>query len=420
MLRLGLTAGAGAACVILSLVAPLRVVAQTTSASSPALPQGDDLTLADGAGNVLIGLTVRPAQPGPNTVLVHVLPLEGAAAAADVSVSLVINGQPVPLDFCARTCRTADVTLAGGEHVDVVADSASGGTAGFDLPALPTPDGNTLLQQMQDRMHRLCTFRSDELLRPAATPVETLYAFQAPDRMQMDISNGSHTIFVGGTRYMRDDRSGSAWQAEDAGIALRYRPSCGISEAQPQRSSPRTLSVQRTSMGPVRRCWRFSKTSDNTRSGSDCGRMPTAWFTGPRCADRATSWTSTTPTSTRHSPSSRRRERRSGQNSKGRSELGSYPRTPRRRCRGSRHLHPGHHDSTHAEADGSAGQHASQHHCGDVARSAWWIRGLDGRRHTLVGRPAPAFTLSDSEGVSFPISPGGGIRTVLIFNMGVT
>jgi hypothetical protein len=39
---------------------------------------------------------------------------------------------------------------------------------------------------------------------------------------------------------------------------------------------------------------------------------------------------------------------------------------------------------------------------------------------TLVGRPAPAFTLSDSEGVSFPISPGGGTRTVLIFNMGVT
>jgi hypothetical protein len=214
------TAGASAACLIVLLVAPLRVVAQTTSASSPALPQGNDLTLADGAGNVLIGLTVRPAQPGPNTVLVHVLPLEGAATAADGSVSLVIDGQTVPLEFCARTCRTADVTLAGGEHVDVVADSASGGTAGFDLPALPTPDGNTLLQQMQDRMHRLCTFRSDELLRPAATPVETLYAFQAPDRMQMDISNGSHTIFVGGTRYMRDDRSGSAWQAEDAGIAL--------------------------------------------------------------------------------------------------------------------------------------------------------------------------------------------------------
>ena len=39
---------------------------------------------------------------------------------------------------------------------------------------------------------------------------------------------------------------------------------------------------------------------------------------------------------------------------------------------------------------------------------------------TLVGRPAPAFTLLDSEERSFPVSPGGGTRTVLIFNMGVT
>ena len=40
--------------------------------------------------------------------------------------------------------------------------------------------------------------------------------------------------------------------------------------------------------------------------------------------------------------------------------------------------------------------------------------------NTLVGRPAPSFTLSDSDGLSFPMSPGGGTRTVLLFNMGVT
>ena len=40
--------------------------------------------------------------------------------------------------------------------------------------------------------------------------------------------------------------------------------------------------------------------------------------------------------------------------------------------------------------------------------------------NTLVGRPAPAFTLLDSEERSFPISPGGGTKTVLVFNMGVT
>src|SRR5438128_1777494 len=95
--RFRLATGAPAICLILLLAAmPAAVAAQTAAPVSPALPQRDDLTLADGAGNVLIGLTVRPAQPGPNTVLVHVLPLEGAAAAADVSVSLVINGQPVP------------------------------------------------------------------------------------------------------------------------------------------------------------------------------------------------------------------------------------------------------------------------------------------------------------------------------------
>ena len=72
------TGATAAACLIVLLAAmPSVVAAQTEPPASPALPQGDDLTLADGAGNVLIGLTVRPAQPGPNTVLVHVLPLEG-------------------------------------------------------------------------------------------------------------------------------------------------------------------------------------------------------------------------------------------------------------------------------------------------------------------------------------------------------
>src|SRR6266852_2728010 len=94
------TGATAAACLVVLLAMPSVVAAQTTPPASPALPQSDDLTLADGAGNVLVGLTVRPAQPGPNTVLVHVLPLEGAATAADVSVILVINGQPVPLDFC--------------------------------------------------------------------------------------------------------------------------------------------------------------------------------------------------------------------------------------------------------------------------------------------------------------------------------
>jgi hypothetical protein len=184
------------------------------------LPQGDDLSFADGAGNVLVALTLRPGQPGANTVLIHVLPLEGAGAAADVPVSLAINGRDIPLDFCSRSCRTAEVTLQGGEHVDVTASSPTGGTAGFDLPALPAPDGSGLLQQVQDRMHRLITFREDELLGPAVTPVHTLYTFQAPDRMQMDVSNGSQSVFIGPIRYSRNTATGTDWQAENLGISL--------------------------------------------------------------------------------------------------------------------------------------------------------------------------------------------------------
>ena len=56
---------------------------------------------------------VRPAQPGPNTLLVYVLPLEGPAAAADVPLSLAVSGQNVPLDTCSRTCRTTSLTLSG-------------------------------------------------------------------------------------------------------------------------------------------------------------------------------------------------------------------------------------------------------------------------------------------------------------------
>src|SRR5438445_487637 len=107
---------------------PGTAASPTTAAAtaSPALPQADDLTFGQDAGKVLVGLTVRPAQPGPNTLLVCVLPLEGPAAAADVPLSLAVGGQNVPLDTCSRSCRTTSVTLVGGQHIDVVARLGQG------------------------------------------------------------------------------------------------------------------------------------------------------------------------------------------------------------------------------------------------------------------------------------------------------
>lgn len=39
---------------------------------------------------------------------------------------------------------------------------------------------------------------------------------------------------------------------------------------------------------------------------------------------------------------------------------------------------------------------------------------------TLVGKPAPAFTLPDSEGNNFAVRPGQGRPLVLISHMGIT
>ena len=40
--------------------------------------------------------------------------------------------------------------------------------------------------------------------------------------------------------------------------------------------------------------------------------------------------------------------------------------------------------------------------------------------NTLVGKPAPAFTLSGSDGTSYPVTPGQGKPIVLISHMGIT
>lgn len=40
--------------------------------------------------------------------------------------------------------------------------------------------------------------------------------------------------------------------------------------------------------------------------------------------------------------------------------------------------------------------------------------------NTLIGRPAPSFTLSTAEGRTYTVAPGGDRPAVLIFHMGVT
>jgi copper transport protein len=178
-----------------------------------ALPSPGDLTLGDHAGQILVGLTVRPAEPGPNELLVYLQPLQGSAN--QIPVKVAVDDRHVPVHVCGSDCRVSQARLRGGERVTVTADDSTGGTVAFDLPKLPAPDGTMLLAEAQERMHALTTYRLDEVLNSGLVSLRSKYAAQAPDRLEITTGQ-TQSIFIGGTRYRKDGPDAS-WQVQTGG-----------------------------------------------------------------------------------------------------------------------------------------------------------------------------------------------------------
>ncbi len=179
-----------------------------------ALPAPGDLTLGDHAGQILVGLTVRPARPGSNRLLVYLQPIDGSPARIPVTVS--IEGKDAMVRGCGPKCRVADATLQGGEQVKVTAGVSTGGVTTFDLPQLPPPEGTTLLDDSQRRMHALDTVRYDEVLNSGLASVRSEYAAQAPDRLHIKVEGKQETIIIGNTRYLQKT-PGARWQVQSGG-----------------------------------------------------------------------------------------------------------------------------------------------------------------------------------------------------------
>ncbi len=180
-----------------------------------ALPQPDDFTLGAQAGDALVGMTLRPGQPGKNQVLLYVLPKAGERAADSQSVVLEIAGQTVPLQQCAATCRVAIAQLTGGETIRVQVGDDPQATAVFQIPRLPAISGRQLFQQAQSRMGQLNSLQIEEMTGPAGSPLRTIYTLQAPDRLIARASSGEEFVSIGTTRFDRQAPD-QPWQASAA------------------------------------------------------------------------------------------------------------------------------------------------------------------------------------------------------------
>lgn len=213
----------GAAAVLAAFPLPPGRLAEAEAqareaALASAFPRPGDLTLGGYAGDTLLGLTLRPASPGRNDLLLYVLPLEGEERAGDVRAELRLGGSAVGLDTCGPTCRKSALTLGGGETLEVRVAGRGGGRTAFAIPPLPVPPAGGLLAGMQARMGALRTLRIEEVLRPARPPVEARYAIEAPDRMDMKLNTGFESVTIGATRYSRPP--GGAWQVEEGAPPL--------------------------------------------------------------------------------------------------------------------------------------------------------------------------------------------------------
>jgi copper transport protein len=175
--------------------------------SSRAVPLAGDLTLGEGAGQTLVGLTLRPGEPGRNEALIFVLPIGGPDAARDVPVSIGVGSRQIDAVSCGTTCRRAFVRLDGGERLLIDVGGHEGGTAAFDVPRLAAANGADLVRAGTKRMRELDTLRVAETLGPAHPPIRTDYAYRAPDRMRIDAGTRYRLIAIGSRQYQWDSSS---------------------------------------------------------------------------------------------------------------------------------------------------------------------------------------------------------------------
>lgn len=183
---------------------------QAATRVSP-FPGPGDLSMGGRAGQVMVGLSVRPGRPGRNTVLVYLASPATAASQARVRV----GARWQPLSACGASCRTGTVDLRGGEQLAVAVGGRDGGTAAFQLPSLPARNGAALAASADAAMSGLRSYQVDENL----SGIRSAYTYALPHQMWLRTRYGDgvqQTLWVGSSVFVRWGQSGR-WRLKSSG-----------------------------------------------------------------------------------------------------------------------------------------------------------------------------------------------------------
>jgi copper transport protein len=226
-LRVGVRAEAAIALVVIGAAAALAaypvvpkeareaaevpVASGSGAARASAFPRPGDLTMGGRAGQIMVGLTVRPGRPGKNTVSAYLASPATPASRARIQV----QGRWHALSSCGGPCRTGTVDLHGGERLALAVAGQAGGTAAFELPPLPAKDGTALAQSAIAQMNRLDSYRVAEVL----SGFRSAYVYARPHQMWLRTwyADGvQQSLWLGRSLYVKTG-PGTPWRLKSRG-----------------------------------------------------------------------------------------------------------------------------------------------------------------------------------------------------------
>ena len=187
----------------------------TTDLTLTELAGRDALSIADGSGPFIVGLTILPPRPGTAEIRVQVLGVEAGDGLRNARFTAT-GGTPVDVPLarpCGLGCFAGDANFdkAGEWRLEIGIESNRGSISMTATVPLPTPAADAEFSRAVIAIDGLRTARLTERLRGSTDgpAFVSTYVFQAPDRVQ--ITTNDSTLIIVAQQSFRRTGSG-AWQ----------------------------------------------------------------------------------------------------------------------------------------------------------------------------------------------------------------